>query len=107
MEARVKGWDSESCPIIRCRSWGQGLFDLFAREYLEREAEAEAKAEALKASEEVMEGIEAVEEAGGRLLGAELGAKTSLSEDGHSGSLSQGRLGGGLLLLHLILALLV
>ena len=81
------------------------MFDLFVREYLEREAEAEAKAEALKATEEVMEAIEAVEEVGAELQ--ELGAKTSLSEDGRSGTLSQGRLGILLLLLHLLLALLV
>ena len=81
------------------------MFHLFVREYLEREAEAKAKAEALKASEEVMEAIEAVEEVGGELQ--ELGAKNSLSEDGHSGTLSQGRLGLLLLLPHLLLALLV
>jgi len=63
MEKTVQGWDSRSCPIIR--------------EYLERQA----KAEAFKAGEEeIEEAIEAVENAGEKLKATAEGAKKSMEE---------------------------
>jgi len=63
MEKTVQGWDSRSCPIIR--------------EYLERQA----KAEAFKAGEEeIEEAIKAVENAGEKLKATAEDAKNSIEE---------------------------
>ena len=95
MEKTVQGWDSRSCPIIRLvviiiiiirlvnkkkSGWIQfnpcGVY-FYIREYLERQA----KAEAFKAGEEeIEEAIKAVENAGEKLKATAEDAKKSIEE---------------------------
>ena len=74
MEKTVQGWNSRSCPIIRLVQIYLLEFFFIKREYLERQA----KAEAFKAGEEIDEAIKTVQNAGEKLKATAEEAKNSL-----------------------------
>ena len=74
MEKTVQGWNSRSCPIIRLDKIYPPSIFFVNREYLERQA----KAEAFKAGEEIDEAIKTVQNAGEKLKATAEEAKNSL-----------------------------